>query len=138
MKYLLLAVFLVAAAPGTRAWSDEGRWDSGRPLSTAELKTRAAALEEAVKLEPADIELYIRLGFTYAKLEQADDAQKAFENAVRLDPKKAIAHYMLGLIYEKKGLKENAVAAWKACIENTAEPRLRETALKHLHHLRNP
>ena len=129
MKYLLLAVLLAApAAPG--------RWDSAKHLSVEELTKNAAALEEAVKQAPADIELYIRLGFTYTKLEKADDAQKAFENAVRLDPKRAVAHYMLGLIYEKKGLKEKAIAAWKACLENATEPHGRETAIKHLHHLR--
>ena len=137
MKYFLLAFFMSAAAlPGPWAHSDEGRWDSGRQLSAQELEKNAVALNGAIKQDPANVELYIRLGFTYAKLEKADEAQTAFENAVRLDPKRAIAHYMIGLIYEKKGLKEKAIASWTACLENAAEPRLRETALKHLHHLR--
>lgn len=137
MKYLLLAFFLAAAATAARAQPAEGRWDSGKRPGVEELKKNAEALEMAVKQNPSDIELYIRLGFAYARLENADEAQKAFENAVRLDPKRAIAHYMLGLIYEKKGLEEKAITAWKACLENAAEPRLRETARKHLHHLRS-
>ena len=136
MRYLLFTFFLAAAVPLTAgAQSPEGRWDSGKPLSVEDLNKNAAALNTALTQDPANIELYIRLGFTYTKLDKADDAQKAFENAVRLDPRRAIAHYMLGLIYEKKGLKEKAIAAWKACLENTTEPRNRETALKHLHHL---
>jgi len=81
------------------------------------------------------VELYIRLGFTYARLKEADEALQAFENVVRLDHKKTIAYYMLGLIYEKQGLKDKAIAAWKACLDNASEPRMRETARKHLHHL---
>ena len=137
MKYFLLMFFLAAMAlPVTRAYSDEGRWDSGKHLSVQELENNAVTLNGAIKQDPANVELYIRLGFTYTKLEKADEAQTAFENAVRLDPKKAIAHYMLGLIYEKKDLKDKAIASWKACLETATEPRLRETALKHLHHLR--
>ncbi len=132
MKNLLMAVLLTAAP----AFAAEGRWDSGKQHSAEELNKNAAELELAVKQDSANVELYVRLGFTYAKLEKADDAQKAFENAVRLDPKKAIAHYMLGLIYEKKGLKEQAITAWKACLENAADHHIRETAQKHLHHLK--
>jgi len=137
MRYLLLTFLLAASAPqAALAQAAVGRWQSDKPLNAEELKKDISALQEAVKLNPGDTELYIRLGFAYAKLEQADDAQKAFETAVRLDPKKAIAHYMLGLIYEKKGLREKALASWQACLENAAEHHLRETALKHLHHLR--
>ena len=137
MRYLLLSFFLAAAMPpAARAQLEEGRWNSGIHHSVDEHIKNAATLEEAIKQDPANIELYIRLGFTYSKLEKADDAQRAFENAVRLDPKRAIAHYMLGLIYEKKGLKEKALTAWQACLDNATEPHLRDTAIKHLHHLR--
>lgn len=135
MKYLLAALFL-AAAPSARAQSAGDQCVSGKCPGAGEPGKTAAELELAVRQRPADAELHIRLGFAYARLEKADEAQKAFENAVRLDPKKAIAHYMLGLIYEKKGLREKAVAAWTACLENAADPHMRETALKHLHHLR--
>ena len=132
MKYLLLA-FLLASPAILAAEPPPPPPDS--PEMTAQLKTEAAALEQQIKTSPKDTELYVKLGFTYARLHQADDAQRAFEAAVTLDPKKAIAHYMLGLIYEKKGMHEKAIAAWKACLENTQDPRLRETAHRHLHHL---
>lgn len=105
------------------------------PEVRARLQVEAAALEKQAQASPNDPELYTRLGFTYARLDQADDAQRAFESAVRLDPKKAPAWYMLGLIYEKKGLKEKAIAAWRACLENTQDPRARDTAQRHIHHL---
>ncbi|MEI7481614.1 MAG: tetratricopeptide repeat protein [Elusimicrobiota bacterium] len=137
MKYFLLMFFSAAMAlPVARAYSDEGHW-SGKHLSVQELENNAVTLNGAIKQDPANVELYIKLGFTYAKLEKADEAQTAFENAVRLDPKKAIAHYMLGLIYEKKDLKDKAIAAWKACLETATEQWMSEKALKHLHHLRS-
>lgn len=107
------------------------------PEVRAQLAKDAAALEAQILARAAqpDPELYMRLGFTYSRLQQADDAQRAFEGALRIDPKKAGAHYMLGLIYEKKGMKDKAIAAWKACLENTTDPRMRDTAMRHLHHL---
>ncbi|MEI8345785.1 MAG: tetratricopeptide repeat protein, partial [Candidatus Omnitrophota bacterium] len=84
-----MAFFLTAAAPqAAQAQEHEGRWNSGKQLSAEELTKNVAELELAVKQNPADIELYIRLGFTYSKLGKADDAQKAFESAVRLNPKR--------------------------------------------------
>ncbi len=132
MKYLLLAFLL--ASPAILAAEPPQR-PPDTPEIIAQLKKDAAALEQQVKASPKDTELYVKLGFAYARLHQADDAQRAFETAVTLDPKKATAHYMLGLIYEKKGMREKAVAAWKACLENTQDPRMRETAIRHLHHL---
>lgn len=135
MKYLLISFLMACSAPAM-AQGAAGGHDKDIRLQTPEELTRtAAALEEAVKLSPYDVDLRVKLGFTYTRLGKADEAQKAFESAVSLDPKKAIAHYMLGLIYEKKGLVDKAVAAWKACLENASEPRLRETALKHLNNL---
>jgi len=136
MKFILLAFFL-AAAPVSRAQTATEEGNKGiKQRSGQELKKTADDLEKAVRQHPEKAELHIQLGFTYTKLAKIDEARRAFETAVKLDPKKAIAHYMLGLIYEKKGLKSEAISAWKACLENADEPYLRETALKHLHHLR--
>lgn len=131
MKYLLLALLL--ALPALLKAEPPPPNDS--PETILQLKKEAAALEQQVKTSPKETELYVKLGFTYARLHQADEAQQAFETAVSLNPQKAIAHYMLGLIYEKKGMHEKAITAWKACLENTQDPRLRETAHRHLHHL---
>lgn len=105
------------------------------PQVIAELTRTAADAESQLLRQPDNIELYMKLGYAYTRLGRADEAQRAFENAVRLDPKRAIAHYMLGLIYEKKGLRDRAVSAWKACLDNTGDPNLRATALKHLNNL---
>lgn len=133
MNYLLISLFLAGAVP---AMAQTAGPDKDIRLQTpAELVATAAQLEQAVITQPKNVELHIKLGFTYTRLGRVDDAQRSFENAVSLDPKRAIAHYMLGLIYEKKGLKDKAIAAWKACLETAVEPHIRETALKHLTNL---
>ena len=135
MKHILFILLAATAAPALAQTVPAAADKDIRLQTPAELTGTAAYLENAVRLTPSDVDLYLKLGFTYTRLGKADEAQRAFESAVSLDPKKAIAHYMLGLIYEKKGLKEKAVAAWKACLDSSPEPRLRETALKHLNNL---
>jgi tetratricopeptide (TPR) repeat protein len=135
MKYILALTIAFLAAPAIAQNAPGTVGKDIRQQTQEELAVTAGALEEAVKLRPAEVDLRVKLGFTYTRLGKADEARRAFESAVSLDPKKAIAHYMLGLIYEKLGLREKAVAAWKACLENAAEPQMRDTAAKHLHHL---
>jgi len=135
MRYLIMAIFLAGAVPAAAQISSPDAAKDIRLQTPQELVKTAAELEQSLLTQPNNVELHIKLGFTYTRLGRADEAQRAFESAVRIDPKKAIAHYMLGLIYEKKGLKDKAIASWKACLENTAEPHLRDTAIKHLNTL---
>jgi len=133
MKRLLLAALFFV--PGVLCAEPPAPPPNDPPEVVARLKQEAAALEQQARTTPKDTEVFVKLGFTYARLKQADDAQRAFETAVSLDPKKAVAHYMLGLIYEKKGMTSQAIAAWKACLENAGDPQMRNTAERHLHHL---
>lgn len=136
MKNLIMALcFFCAAAAAFAQTAPSGQESGLTPQAAAELTRTAADLERQLAALPENIDLHLKLGYTYTRLGRADDAQRAFENAVRLDPKRAIAHYMLGLIYEKKGLRDRAVAAWRACLDNTADPGLRNTAIKHLNNL---
>ncbi|KAF0126091.1 MAG: Uncharacterized protein FD189_1471 [Elusimicrobia bacterium] len=129
-RYLLAALFFIpalAAAVGDRP--------PGSPEAVARLKQEAAALERQTAADPKNADAFMRLGFTYARLKQADDAQRAFETVISLDPKRAKAHYMLGLIYEKKGMRDRALAAWRTCLENASDPAMRATATRHIHNL---
>ncbi len=135
MKYILFSILLCCSLPVMAQTAPGGPGKDIRTQTPAELVRTATELEQALIMQPTDVDLYVKLGFTYTRLHRADDAQRAFENAVRLDPNKAIAHYMLGLIYEKKGMKEQAVASWKACLRTATEQRLKDTAIKHLNNL---
>src|SRR5882724_4300958 len=66
-------------------------------------KDRAlAVLEQSVKTDPNNSELWLHLGFAYRKLDKIDQAQSAFEKVTTFDAHSRDALYMLGLIYEKK------------------------------------
>jgi cytochrome c-type biogenesis protein CcmH/NrfG len=136
MKYLLSAVLLCCSLPAMAQTPGVPAGKDIRSQTPAELVKTAADLQQALVLQPNNVDLHVKLGFTYARLHRIDDAQRAFEDAVRLDPRKAIAQYMLGLIYEKKGMKAQAVAAWQACLDNAPDAHMRETALKHLNNLK--
>lgn len=136
MKYLFTLLLLACALPlAAQTAPQTGPEKDIRLQTPAELNRTALELEQALTLQPANVELHVKLGFTYTRLGRADDAQRAFESAVKLDPRKAIAHYMLGLIYEKKGLKDKAIEAWRACLATAAEQKLKDTAVKHLNNL---
>lgn len=135
MKYLLISFLILCPGAALAQTPPPGADKDIRLQTPAELTATAAGLERDLVLQPNNVDLHVKVGFTYTRLGRADDAQRAFENAVRLDPRKAIAHYMLGLVYEKKGLREKAIAAWKACLETSTEQRLKDTAIKHLNNL---
>ncbi|MEK7720851.1 MAG: tetratricopeptide repeat protein [Elusimicrobiota bacterium] len=135
MRYLLISLLFAGAVPVTGQTASAGADKDIRLQTPAELVRTAAELEKTLIMQPDNVELHIKLGFTYTRLGKADEAQRFFENAARLDPKMAIVHFMLGLIYEKKGLKAMARTAWQSCLETAADPRIRDTALKHLNTL---
>ena len=99
-------------------------------------KDRAvSALEEDVKTDPNNAELWLHLGFAYRKLDKIDQAQKAFERATSLDPKSKDAFFMLGLIYESKHQNPEALQAWKSYMAIETSSEKRDIAQKHIHHL---
>ena len=123
---LALLLFLTAASAGRAA-------DSSPP---PEQKERAvAALEQAVRTDPNNAELWLHLGFAYRKLDRIDQAQNAFEKTAALDPRNQDALYMLGLIYEKKRQTQEALEAWKKYLAAAGDSEKRGVAEKHIHHL---
>ncbi|HNT96790.1 MAG TPA: tetratricopeptide repeat protein [Elusimicrobiales bacterium] len=131
MKNAILPLLLLLPAFAAA----EQRRPPETPAAIERLKKEAAELERQAAADPKNADIFVRLGFTYARLKQAAEAQRAFEAAVALNPKKAEAHYMLGLIYEKKGMKDRALSAWRACLEHASDPAMRDTANRHIHNL---
>lgn len=103
-----------------------------------ELRKVRAVIEEALKTDAGNSELWVHLGLVERKLERVDLAQAAFERGASLNPRNANAHFMLGLIYEKKKLTERAIAAWEACRAAAGDEKMREIADKHIGLLRGP
>jgi cytochrome c-type biogenesis protein CcmH/NrfG len=92
-------------------------------------------LEQSLKSDPGNSELWMHLGFTNHDLEDVDGAQRAFEKSAVLNPRNADALYMLGLIYEKKKMTSEALKSWKAFLDISQDPWKRDVAVKHIHHL---
>ena len=108
-----------------------------RAENSASDQSRAvAALQEDLKTDPNNAELWLHLGFAYRKLNQIEDAQHAFEKAAALSPTGAKdANFMLGLIYESKNMKAEALRAWQNYLTVEKDPERRQMAEKHIHHL---
>ena len=117
-------LLLSLSVPGRTA--DSGQDQKQRAVS---------ALEQAVKADPGNSELWLHLGFAYHKLGQIDPAQTAFEKAATLDPHSRDALYMLGLIYEKKGQKQEALKVWKQYLSTETDTAKRDVAEKHIHQM---
>ena len=103
--------------------------------SSPDRERAVSVLEQAVKSDPHNAELWLHLGFAYRKLGQTDQSQGAFEKASALDPHNRDALYMLGLIYEKKHQTQDAQRVWKAYLATETDATKRSDAEKHLHHL---
>src|SRR5438552_17228716 len=104
--------------------------------AASDSQTRAAsALEDDIKTDPNNAELWLHLGFAYRKLNKIDQAQSAFEKVVALSPNNKDATFMLGLIYESKNMKPEAEKAWKSYLAAETDHEKREIAEKHIHHL---
>jgi cytochrome c-type biogenesis protein CcmH/NrfG len=102
-------------------------------VSTPEQKQRALGLlEQAVKTDPRNPELWIHLGFAYRKEGRMDKAQQAFEQARTIDPSSREALYMLGLIYEKQNLRAQAQSTWNQYIQVETDPIKKAEGQKHL------
>lgn len=95
-----------------------------------------AELEAAAARAPSDPEAWRRLGFLYQSLGEAAKARGAFSRVVELRPRDAAGWYMLALTHEKLGERPQAVAAWERCLQHSADPRMSETARRHLEHLK--
>jgi cytochrome c-type biogenesis protein CcmH/NrfG len=123
---LALLGLLAGAVPG---WSSEN-YPPGEPKERA-----IAALEEDLKTDPDNAELWLHLGFAYRKLENISQAQQAFEKVTALSPGEKSAYFMLGLIYESRRNAAAARSAWTTYLSLETDPEKRAVAVKHIHHL---
>ena len=127
MRGLRSKVSLILAFCVSAAWA--------APPNQEQKERAAAALEQAVKAEPGNAELWLHLGFAYRKLARLDQAREAFEKASSLDPQNQEALYMLGLIYEKDKRSQDALRVWKQYLSVATDEEKRATAENHIHHL---
>src|SRR5438552_1178611 len=120
MKIKWTLLLIIVAGPLTGAYADDK-------------EAAVSALEQNVKANPTNPELWLHLGFAYRKVDQMDQAQNAFQKVISLDPRNRDALFMLGLIYEKKHQAQDALNAWKQYLPLETDPAKRAVAEKHIH-----
>ena len=77
-----------------------------------------AALEEAQKAKPTDVNVNYRLAQAYEKAGQLDQADAAYKNLAALNPSEAVTYYgRIVIMYDGAGKYENAIEASKKLIE---------------------
>ena len=65
----------------------------------------------SIKKKPNDVTLLIKLGKTYEKLRDFEEAINTFKMALRRDKKSFTAHYRIGLIFIKNNEREEGIEA---------------------------
>ncbi len=68
------------------------------------------ALEEALRISPADPSLHVQLGELYRKSGQEDSAVKSFQKAIKVAPLRKEGYEALALFYNGQGDKQKALA----------------------------
>jgi tetratricopeptide (TPR) repeat protein len=89
------------------------------------LKEAEAALQEALRIEPASPMLHLNLGNLQDQAGRKKDALKSYLKTIQLDPKSLNAHYNLGLLYAELGKNKEAQQAFEAAL--TLAPDDRDT-----------
>jgi tetratricopeptide (TPR) repeat protein len=110
-----LATFTKAAAIKTPT-PDDLRIVSLDYVLLDDAKDAARYLEDALRMDPNNVEARYSLGRVRYQLNQFDQAIAAFEEVLRRDPVNLKAEYNLGLSYEGENRVEEAIACYQKAI----------------------
>jgi tetratricopeptide (TPR) repeat protein len=79
-------------------------------LEQGDLEGAQRELEQAVALDPENVDALFDLARTYAREKQADKAMSDFERVLQLSPDNTQAHYQLFILYTRSKQQEKANA----------------------------
>ncbi|MEE9613779.1 MAG: hypothetical protein V3W31_02355, partial [Thermodesulfobacteriota bacterium] len=85
-------------------------------LQPEELREALLAFEEAVRLKPGEPVLHANLGITYALLSEDRRARRELTAAMSMDPASSEAYTGMGILYLNRGLKFQAMSAFKRAL----------------------
>lgn len=89
--------------------------DNGKP------EDALAAIEEARKDNPQDMDMLMTQGNIYLKLGKKDEFANVMKEAIKQDPNNAALHFNVGVINQEQGKIEEAKVSYKKAIELNAE-----------------
>jgi tetratricopeptide (TPR) repeat protein len=72
--------------------------------------------QEALRLEPDNIQAHHNLGLAFDKLGQTDEAIRQYQEVIRLAPDHADTHNNLGAAFEKRGQIEEAIRQYREAL----------------------
>jgi len=121
--YIFLFIFAFMA------FSQEG-------VEKEKIENEIISIKKNIEMKVDLAQNYLKLGYLYSKLGDADKAQDAFENVIKLEPYNSKAYFMLGLIYEKKNMTAKAIDVWQKCYNYTQNTEIKQIAQKHIDYLR--
>ncbi len=77
------------------------------------LDEAVAEYRDALRLDPANGNVYNSLGGCLAHMDDPAAARAAFETALEIDPQDAMAHYNIGVMHLREGQPEQALTRFK-------------------------
>jgi tetratricopeptide (TPR) repeat protein len=89
----------------------------------------AKALQEALKLEPANATAFRELGNVYANLRADKEAEETFRKAIEMRPGDAAGHTQLGIFYFNRRRLPEAELSFRRVIELTPDSHLAHSNL---------
>jgi tetratricopeptide (TPR) repeat protein len=107
--------------------------DGARFMQQGRLAEAITALQEAVKLNPAEAALHYHFGVALLTTGRLEQAAERFAVAVRLDPRLAEAHHNLGFVFDSFGQERKAIESYEAAIALKPDLALVQTRLGELY-----
>jgi tetratricopeptide (TPR) repeat protein len=132
-------VITLALAAGGWARGAQEQAPSGEKIRdrAALIESRDKALRE-LEAYPKSLAQWKRLAMIQRHLGDEKATEEALAKASALDPKDAGVNFMLGLLHEKRADRAKAAAAFRVCLDNAAQDKIRELCAKHLRRTEAP
>ena len=129
------ALLAEAADRGSRAIQLNNRL-AGVHITMAQIRltqgdddVAAKALQEALKLEPANATAFRELGNVYANMRRDKEAEETFQKAIEMRPGDAAGHNQLGIFYFNRRRLPEAELIFRRVIELTPDSHLAHSNL---------
>lgn len=135
-SWVVLLLLLAAVGPAAGA--------EGKTAAVAKVRDKAALTEardnvlRELKENPKSLAHWKRLAMIQRHLEDEKGTEAALLQAAALDPKDPGVNFMQGLLYEKRAERVKAAAAFRACLENAVQEKIKGLCAKHLNRMEKP
>lgn len=128
---------LIAALSFSASAAEEGH-GRAKPQDKAALIAARDKTQSELKADPKNLAQWKRLAMIQRDLGDEAGTEAALAQAAGLAPKDAGVNFMFGLLHEKRGDDAKAVAAFRVCLDNAAQDKIKSMCAKHLSRVEKP